>query len=297
MGRWDAVSEGNTTASHEMSQVRFWILTIPASDWSFPDELPDGVQYLIGQLERGESGFEHFQLLVHFQRAVRLAAVKRIFGDTCHAEKAVARAAEDYVTKEDTRIEGPFCLGEPKHRRNNKADWDSVWDSAKSGDLESIPANIRVTNYNALRKIQGDFARPEPMERIVFCFYGATGTGKSRRAWDEAGWDAYPKDPNTKFWDGYRGEEHVVIDEFRGRIDISHILRWLDRYPVNVEIKGSVVPLRAKRIWITSNLAPSLWYPTADSATVAAVERRLECVEFPRVLSGAWDRRIDGQEQ
>jgi len=259
-----------------MAQNRYWILTIPASDYAFPDELPNGVAYLIGQLERGESGFEHWQLLVHFERTVRLAQVKRIFGSTTHAEKAVARAAEEYVTKDDTRIDGPFCLGQPKHRRNVATYWDAIWDAAKQGDMESIPASVRVQNYNALRKIGGDFARPEPMERRVDCFYGPTGTGKSRRAWDEAGWDAYPKDPNTKFWDGYRGEKHVVIDEFRGRIDISHILRWLDRYPVNVEIKGSVVPLRAERIWITSNLPPSLWYPGTDAASIAAVERRLE---------------------
>jgi len=35
--------------------------------------------------------------------------------------------------------------------------------------------------------------------------------------------------------DGYRGQEHVVFDEFRGGIDISHVLRWFDRYPVIVE--------------------------------------------------------------
>lgn len=275
-----------------MAQHRFWILTIPREDWSFPDELPNGICYIIGQLERGESGYEHWQLLCHCDRTRRLSWIKRIFGATTHAEKAVARAAEDYVTKEDTRIEGPFCLGEPKHQRNESKDWDRIWDAAKQGDLESIPADVRIRSYNALRKIQGDYAKPEPMERRVYCFYGPTGTGKSRRAWDEAGWDAYPKDPNTKFWDGYRGEQHVVIDEFRGRIDISHILRWLDRYPVNVEIKGSVVPLRATKIWITSNIPPSLWYPGTDPASIAAVERRLECVEFSGEITTWFDTRI-----
>ena len=56
-----------------------------------------------------------------------------------------------------------------------------------------------------------------------------------------------PKDPRTKFWDGYRNQENVVIDEFRGAIDIAHILRWFDRYPVIVEVKGSSVVLSAKK--------------------------------------------------
>lgn len=67
----------------------------------------------------------------------------------------------------------------------------------------------------------------------------------------------------------------VIIDEFRGVIDISHILRWLDRYPVRVERKGSSMPLKAKNIWITSNIAPREWYPGLDEATLEALLRRL----------------------
>lgn len=104
--------------------------------------------------------------------------------------------------------------------------------------------------------------------------------GKSRLAWEEAGMDAYPKDPRTKFWCGYRDHEHVVIDEFRGGIDIAHMLRWLDRYPVIVEVKGGAQVLKAKKVWITSNLEPKFWYPDADAATVDALMRRLNIVNM-----------------
>lgn len=118
------------------------------------------------------------------------------------------------------------------------------------------------------------------MERQCFVYWGKTGTGKSRRAWEEAGMEAYCKDPRTKFWDGYQVEENVVIDEFRGGIDVAHLLRWLDRYPVRVEIKGSSRPLVAKRIWITSNISPRQWYPDIDEETMSALLRRLEITEF-----------------
>jgi len=111
-------------------------------------------------------------------------------------------------------------------------------------------------------------------------FWGRTGTGKSRRAWEEAGLSAYSKDPLSKFWCGYNGQEDVVVDEFRGGISISHLLRWLDRYPVNVEIKGSSVPLRARRLWITSNLNPIYWYPDLDGETRDALLRRLIITQF-----------------
>jgi len=115
---------------------------------------------------------------------------------------------------------------------------------------------------------------------VVHVFWGPTGTGKSRRAWDEATLDAYPKDPRTKFWDGYNGQENVVIDEFRGSIDIAHLLRWFDRYPVIVEIKGSSVVLTAKNFWITSNLSPDVWFPECDSETLSALRRRLKVTRF-----------------
>jgi len=66
-------------------------------------------------------------------------------------------------------------------------------------------------NVVLIRTIAADFAEPAGMERTVVVFCGRTGTGKSRRAWEEAGLGAYPKDPRTKFWDGYRDQSHVVI--------------------------------------------------------------------------------------
>lgn len=118
------------------------------------------------------------------------------------------------------------------------------------------------------------------MERTCHVYWGATGTGKSRRAWELAGMDAYSKDPRSKFWCGYFGQDKVVIDEFRGGIDVSHLLRWLDRYPVSVEIKGSSVPLAAREYYITSNLNPRQWYPDIDEETLNALLRRLNIIHF-----------------
>lgn len=146
---------------------------------------------------------------------------------------------------------------------------------AQAGNLDAIPPRIRVISYRTLRSIAADYVKPVAVVRSVEVFWGPTGTGKSRRAWEEAGMDAYCKDPRSKFWCGYQGEDHVIIDEFRGGIDIAHLLRWFDRYPVRVEIKGSSVPLVASKIWITSNLEPIYWYPDCDGTTRDALMRRL----------------------
>lgn len=263
-------------------QGRYWILTIPEADFNPPGPRigEDRLVYLKGQLEEGDGGFRHYQLYCAFNHAVRLVHVKKIFGARVHAELTRSDAARSYVWKESTRVGDQFESGELALRRNNKTDWEQVWEAAKSGDLESIPANVRVQSYRQLRTIHSDFMECPAMVRSCSVFWGPTGTGKSRKAWDEAGMDAYSKSPSTKFWDGYRGQKHVVIDEFRGDIGISHLLRWLDRYPVNVEIKGSAIPLRSERFWITSNLHPKEWYPTLDDVTVAALLRRLKVIHF-----------------
>lgn len=143
------------------------------------------------------------------------------------------------------------------------------------GDLEQIPSDVRVRCYNQLSRISCDYARPVALERTCTVFWGPTGTGKSRRAWEEAGVDAYVKNPRTKWFDGYRGEKNVIIDEFRGSIDISYLLRWLDRYPVTVEKKGTQVPLQATKFWITSNIPPEQWFMDVDIETQLALKRRL----------------------
>jgi len=118
------------------------------------------------------------------------------------------------------------------------------------------------------------------LERRCTVRWGPTGTGKSHASWASAGTTGYSKSPTTKFWDGYRGQSNVVIDEFRGDIGITHLLRWLDKYPVNVEVKGSALPLCATEFFITSNLHPSEWYPTLDPATYAALERRIHIIHM-----------------
>jgi len=257
----------------------FWLLTIPYEH--FTPYTPPQVQYIVGQLERGEStGYLHWQIMVAFKTKQSLNGVRATFGNV-HAELSRSSAATSYCQKKDSAIVGTqFEFGSKPFARNQKVEWESVWSSAQSGDLSKVPANVRVVNYRSLRAIASDYSRCIGMERECFVFWGKTGTGKSRRAWEEATMEAYCKDPRTKFWDGYQDQENVVVDEFRGGIDISHLLRWLDRYPVRVEIKGSSRPLRAKKIWITSNLSPVMWYPLIDEETLAALMRRLQVIEF-----------------
>lgn len=264
----------------------FWILTVPSPNDVCArlaiGELPSNICWVKGQEEQGTTtSYRHYQVCVAFSKKVSLAGLKGTFGSGVHAELTRSEAAEAYCHKEESRISEPFEFGAKPIRRNSKTDWESVWTSAKSGDIMAIPANVRVVSYRTLRAIASDYSTCVGIEKTVSVFWGSTGTGKSRRAWDEAGIDAYSKCPRSKFWDGYQDQQNVVVDEFRGGIDVSHILRWTDRYPVRIEIKGSSRPLNAQRMWITSNVDPSRWYPELDEATNNALLRRLTITHFP----------------
>lgn len=104
--------------------------------------------------------------------------------------------------------------------------------------------------------------------------WGPPGSGKSKFAWEEGGPDAFwvsKPNGNRAFWDGYEGQDTVVLDEFYGWLPYGFMCRLLDRYPLRVETKGSSVPFLAKRIIITSNVDPVQWYKKG----LRALRRRL----------------------
>lgn len=271
----------------------YWILTIPSESWI--PRLENGWQYCKGQEERGRgctcgytpencscpedrNRYRHWQVIVHLERKGSIASIQSILGFTgFHAELTRSKHAEEYVWKEDTRIDGTqFEFGEPKIRRTSKEDWDQIFAWAVTGEWLRIPADIRIRYFPTFQKIACYYEVPTFMERSCVVYWGETGVGKSRRAWEEASAYAYPKNPRTKWWDSYRGQPHVVIDEFRGDIDIGYLLRWTDRYPVLIETKGSGCSLMAEKFWITSNLHPKDWYPMVDEETKQALFRRLK---------------------
>ena len=72
------------------------------------------VKYITGQLERGESGNVHLQYIVQFTTAKRLNGVRAAVNDQTHWEPIYGSIAQAraYVTKEATRIDGPWEYGQ-----------------------------------------------------------------------------------------------------------------------------------------------------------------------------------------
>lgn len=282
-----ATTSNNTSTTNTTNQQgRWWVLTIPKDSFEAPSTPPTGCCYAKGQLEVGAGGFEHWQVVACFIKKVRLRGVKSVFGSTAHCELSRSAAANEYVWKDETAVIGTrFEVGECPLKRNDAEDWKKIKASAKSGKIDDVPDDIYIRYYGTLKRIALDHLEAKDVDKTIKVYWGVSGSGKSHRARLEAGKDAYIKDPCTKWWDGYQPTKHkcVIIEEFCGTINISHILRWFDKWSSTAEQKGGGVPFVAEKIWITSNVNPLLWYPDANPEQVQALLRRLDITEFKTV--------------
>lgn len=284
-----AVNQAKKVTTNE--QGKYWIGTISPQLWTPTETLPIECAFLRGQLEEGDqTGRIHWQVVVGFKKKVRKLTVKRFFGFTtgeerqCHVELTISAKANEYVLKDETCVDTAtrFDLGKLPFKRNSATDWQQAKELMIAGRLDELPPDIFIKHYNVAKRIKLDHMVFQDVDKEVRCYWGVTGSGKSHLARQEAGKDVYIKDPCTKWWDGYRPDEHknIIIEEFTGSINISHMLRWLDKWGSAAEAKQGGVPFTAEKIWITSNVDPRKWYPDANEQQVAALLRRMTIVEF-----------------
>lgn len=242
----------------------------------------DQLKFMVYQLERGEeTGRAHIQAFVSFNKKKKLSSVKKFIGDNPHCEIARKPAeAIEYCKKDETRVEGPWEVGQWSGQGQRK-DLDVIKERLDRGESESTIADNHFGSWVRYRKSfvayrQLKLARRD-WEMDVKVFWGSTGTGKTRDAWQEAGPDAFliSTDKNYPFT-GYAGQENIIWDEFTGSsCDIKYLLQLLDRYPMKVRGLYEEYNFVGRRIWLTSNIDPRNWYPNAHPEHVKALLRRL----------------------
>jgi len=118
-------------------------------------------------------------------------------------------------------------------------------------------------------------------------WYGSTGTGKSRLAWEKYGDICYQKMLN-KWWDGYDNQPIVIIEEWSPKNDVtaSALKIWADRYPFTAQIKGGVLQkIRPLKIIVISNYRLYDCFP--DTRDADPIARRFKQLEFPSQLEEA----------
>lgn len=267
-----------------MSRSRaFCFTTNNYVDTQFEDAID--CSYIIYGKEIGESGTPHLQGYVYFKNAKSLSAVIKLMKPR-HVEKALTMdEAIEYCKKDGDFVErGERPLSQKAKGDSNKRRWEDALLAAQEGRDDDIPADIRFKYTSNIKRIRSDYIQKQKLpdtELEHLWYYGASGTGKSRKAREDNP-DAYLKMCN-KWWDGYTNEDVVLIEDFDKKHDVLvyHLKIWADRYPFPAEVKGSKINIRPKRIIVTSNYHPSeIWDSLPD---IEPIKRRFKLVHFRRM--------------
>lgn len=240
------------------------------------------------------TGKDHFQtyFMFHNQRSVSAKSLKK-YGDMfgpihCHVQPMFGSLAsnEAYCSKEGNLTK----LGdEPK--QGSRADLKDVVARIQNGEETADNICVEDPGYyhmygRTLTKaediIKRKMYRKWMTKGIWYC--GTTGVGKSHAAFQ--GYDPethYVKPVLDEWWDGYTGQETVILNDFRGQIPFAEILNLVDKWPHYVKRRcREPTPFLAKTVIVTSSMHPCTVYSNVcqDGDSLDQLRRRFEIIKL-----------------
>ena len=293
-----------------MAQSKHWCFTCnnPSSSLKLLFDA-ETVAYAVWQYEKGESGTPHFQGYLQAHKVIRLTGVRKILEKAGYAnahvevKKGSVEQAVSYCKKDEGRISGPFEFGELPARKpapvgqGERTDLIKLREAVKSkrkfvdiaDDDDLLPVLAKHHKFEAkLREAYQQRDSQEFRKVNVEVLWGTTGTGKTRKAVEAGAFKWSPSDP--EWFNGYQGEDVLLIDEFYGQIKPGRLLELLDGYSCRLPTKGGFVYAAWTKVFITSNTDPDSWYNDIPPAVKAALQRRITTVtEMGGNSLGAFD--------
>lgn len=246
-----------------------------------------GVTYLVYGRERAPStGHIHLQGFIRFKSVRAFNGVKTFLRELNSPRldrgDGKAYAMMMYCKKDNDFVEFGTAPASNRERsasggKTTKEVFRQCIKLAEAGDFDKMKrkhAGLYARYYRtwlAMNKDHG--ARPADLEQVTGVWiYGPAGAGKSHYA--REAYPYYYDKPCNKWFDNYKGEPHILIDDFDKKHDVlaHHLKRWADRYAFSGEIKGGQINLRPVRIVVTSQYRINeIW---SDTETQDALNRR-----------------------
>jgi hypothetical protein len=213
------------------------------------------------------TGKKHWQMFLCFKSARTLRSVINMLKPR-HVELMRGSLEQNsaYCSKEGTPA---FELG-CKPAQGARADLAALADEIKLGkrSVRAITEEEPMAYHQYGRTLQrlediANSRRVRAWRTAGLWLHGPTGTGKSHLAFE--GYD-----PATHFvfpvrdkgwWDGYDGQEVVIINDFRGEIPYAEMLQLVDKWPHTVPRRcRAPAPFLAKKVIVTSSQSPEEVY-------------------------------------
>lgn len=214
--------------------------------------------YVVIGKEVGESGTPHLQGYIEFPNAKRLDTLKNM-SQKIHWEcrKGTSTQAADYCKKDKNFEE----RGEIS-RQGSRTDLNEIGSRILSGAsvqeiMEENPgAYIKFSR--GIQALKNSTLSHRSEKPTVNWIWGRTGIGKTRSVYDKHGADNIYMKANTKWWDGYNQEEVILIDDIDpAKWNTRELLKLLDRYKYDGEVKGGTVKINSPHIYITCDKPPN----------------------------------------
>lgn len=241
--------------------------------------LPD-LQYAMIAKELHIDGYPHLHCLLTNKKKVNITNPDLLDLDVFHGNYQSARCTDDvrdYILKSDpTPLEwGTYLSNNHSAVQKRAIENKTIIDTPLTELVEN--GTISMFQYNLIRNAKEQYLMdkkelPDIMEsRQCFWIYGDPGIGKTYYVREKFP-GCFVK-PQNKWWDGYQGQDVVILDDFDCTV-IGHNLKiWSDKYSFNAEIKGSTIKPVYTKLFVTSNYLPEqLWKD--DLVLAKAVERR-----------------------
>jgi hypothetical protein len=243
---------------------KYWVFTAHDSD-VVPLWCDKTMTFLVYQLEKGETKEKlHWQGYVEFKKTMRLKAAQTEIGHKgAHMEtrRGTAKQAYDYCTKNDTAVDNWWEFGEiSKTEQGKRSDLDALAQLAMEGkrmsEVDKIMPGVMMKYDRNFARMRERHRKPRMFKTKVTVYWGATGIGKSRKVFEDAGEDFYSQ--RAYWWDGYEGQKVTVLDEIKNDSnDREFWLALFDRYPLKVPIKGSMAEFTSEHIIVSTCARPS----------------------------------------
>lgn len=249
---------------------RLWAFTNYKLDFDYENyyKTTSAEYILYGQEVCPKTGRVHHQGFIYFKNArkSKKGVAKQL--DKCHVEicKGSIDQNFDYCSKDGKITE----IGR-RPQQGKRTDLISIKNKIMEGkttvDDICVENPIAYHQYGrTLNKLEDIALRKKYRKWMTQCdwIWGPTGVGKSHIAMKK--YYAEPENcyiyPNDNgWWDAYKGQETVIINEFRGGIPYGELLELIDKWPKQVRRRNrEPVPFLAKKIIITSSLPPEEVY-------------------------------------
>jgi len=272
----------------------------------------EGVKYFKGQRERGEeTGKEHLQFFIDFEKAVYFTTVQKLLPPTTHIEQRKAKQkikAVNYCCKEDTRIGQVMEFGEfveDRQNSNTEKFFERLHGGATNMELQQeFPTLYAQYGVDKIEKFRQDKLRSEYGDKFrdikVTYIYGAARLGKTSYIYDKYKPSEICRVTNYKVgtFENYNAHKVLVLDEFTGKLEIEFVNNLLDRLPLELPARYANRTACFTEVYIISNLPLADLYKDEQSKTPevykAFRERIHEIIRFTALGKYAYEKRRGG---